>query len=59
MIADGLVLAMDNSGRVALAEAAVDRYQSWPATRRSRDSHDTCGPMSLAGGRLMMHNLTT
>lgn len=58
LIADELVLVMDNSGRVALAEASVDRYQRLASFQVFEDGHDAWGPLSLAGGRLILRDLT-
>jgi outer membrane protein assembly factor BamB len=58
MIADNCILAMDNNGRLVLAEAKTDSYQRLASFQAIEDGHDAWGPMSLAGGRLILRDLT-
>jgi outer membrane protein assembly factor BamB len=58
MIADGCVLVMDNSGRLALAEADIASYRRLASYQVFEDGHDAWGPMALAGGRLIVRDLT-
>ena len=58
LIADGLILVMDNNGRLVLAEAAAAGYNRLASCQVFEDGHDAWGPMSLAAGRLIVRNLT-
>jgi outer membrane protein assembly factor BamB len=58
LIADGLILAMDNSGRLALAEATVEGYRPLASHQVFENGHDAWGPMSLASGRLLVRDMT-
>ncbi|HGE72403.1 TPA: polyvinylalcohol dehydrogenase [Candidatus Poribacteria bacterium] len=57
MIADGLILVMDDYGLLTLAEATSDGYKQL-AQARVLNGHDAWGPMALAGGRLIVRDLT-
>jgi len=56
MIADGMILAMDDNGRLTLAEASSVAFKPL-ASARVLDGHETWGPMALAGGRLIVRDL--
>ena len=56
MIADGLILAMDDNGRLTLVEASSVAYKEL-AEATVLDGHETWGPMALAGGRLIVRDL--
>jgi outer membrane protein assembly factor BamB len=58
MIADGLILVMDNGGRLTLAEATTEGYRHLASHEVFVDGHDAWGPMALAAGRLLVRDLT-
>jgi outer membrane protein assembly factor BamB len=58
MIADGLVFAMDNTGRLVMAEASTDGYKRLGECQVFEDGHDAWGPMALASGRLIVREMT-
>lgn len=57
MIAGGLIYVMDDSGLLSLAEATPNGYRQL-AQAQVLDGHDSWGPMALAGGRLIVRDLT-
>ena len=57
MIADGLIYVMDDSGLLTLAEAKSDGYNQL-AQAQVLTGHDSWGPMAMAGGRLILRDLT-
>ncbi len=57
LIADGLILAMDDSGLLRVAEATSDHYNQLTEVQ-VLEGHDSWGPMALAGGRLIARDLT-
>jgi len=58
MIADGLILALnDQDGMLRLAEAASDQYREL-ASAKALDGHDAWAPMALVAGRLILRDLT-
>lgn len=56
MLADGLILALDDHGKLVMAEAGADEfrplasYQIWP------DGHEAWGCLALVGGRLLVRD---
>jgi outer membrane protein assembly factor BamB len=58
LIADGLLLVMDDSGLLTLAEAAPAGYRRL-AQAKVLTGPDCWGPMALAGGRLILRGVTT
>ena len=57
LIADGKIIAMDDSGVVTMADATPAGFR--PLTQfRALTGHDSWGPMALAGGRLIARDLT-
>ena len=58
MIADGMILIMDDHGVLALAEAKPDGYRE--ITRRKvLEGVETWGPITLAAGRLLVRDTRT
>jgi outer membrane protein assembly factor BamB len=57
MIADGLIFVMDDHGHLSVVEAVPDRFNLL-AQAQVLDGHDSWGPMALAGGRLILRDLT-
>ena len=57
MIANGLIYVMDDSGLLTLAEATPDGYKQL-AQAQVLSGHDSWGPMAMAGGRLIVRDLT-
>lgn len=59
MVADGLVLAMDDAGKLTLAEAAPTGFKvlaEGPAL--TGEAHEAWAPFALAGGRLLARDMT-
>jgi len=57
MIADGMIYVMDDSGLLTLATATPDGYEQL-AQAQVLEGHDSWGPMAMAGGRLIVRDLT-
>ena len=57
LIADGLIFAMDDHGLLSLAEANAVEYRQL-AQAKVLDGHDSWAPMAIAGGRLLLRDLT-
>jgi outer membrane protein assembly factor BamB len=57
MIADGKLLVMDDHGELTLAAASTERFEPL-ARAKVLEGHDSWGPMALAGGRLIVRDLT-
>ena len=58
MIADGLILTMDNRGKLTMAEATPAHYRRLGQYTVFQDGQDAWGPMALAGGRLILRDMT-
>jgi outer membrane protein assembly factor BamB len=58
MVADGLIFAMNDTGRLTLAEATPQGYRQLAESQVFDDGNDSWGPMALAGGRLIVRDLT-
>lgn len=58
MIADGAILVMSNDGLLAMVEASVTQYRPLTRYQVFEDGHDAWGPMALAGGRLIVRDMT-
>jgi len=57
LIADGLILVMDDSGVLTMAAASPDAYVRL-ARAKVLEGHDSWGPMAIAAGRLLARDLT-
>lgn len=58
LIADGVLLVMNDSGRLTLVAAEPEGFTRL-AEKAVLDGHDSWAPMALAGGRLLLRDLTT
>ncbi len=58
MIADGTILALSTKGRLVMAEANTARYHRLASYQVIEDGQDAWGPMALAGGRLIVRDMT-
>jgi outer membrane protein assembly factor BamB len=57
MIAGGMIYAMNDEGLLSLAEATANGYKPL-AQSQVLSGHDSWGPMALAGGRLIVRDMT-
>jgi len=57
MIANGLIYVMDDSGLLTLVDATPNGYKQL-AQAQVLTGHDSWGPMAIAGGRLIVRDLT-
>ena len=57
MMADGMIFVMDDEGLLTLIEATRSGYKQL-AEAKVLTGHDSWGPMTLAGGRLIVRDLT-
>lgn len=58
MVADDLILVMSGDGLLIMAEANTNEYRPLASYRVFEDGHDAWGPMALAGGRLIVRDMT-
>jgi len=58
LFADGLIYAMDDRGRLTVAEATAAAYKPLDRFQVFRRARDAWGPMALAAGRLIVRDLT-
>jgi len=58
LIADGLIYVMDSEGLLTMAEATPEAYKPLDRFQVFDNAHDAWGPMALAGGRLILRDLT-
>jgi outer membrane protein assembly factor BamB len=58
MIADGVILVMGNDGELVMAEATSAEYRPLAKFQVFQDGHDAWAPMALAGGRLIVRDMT-
>ena len=58
VVGDGLIFVMNDSGRLTLAEATPKGYRQLAESQVLADGNDSWGPMALAGGRLIVRDLT-
>ena len=58
LVADGLVLALEEKGTLTLAEASPEGYNPVAQARVIPDGYEAWGPMALVGGRLLVRDLT-
>ena len=57
LIADGLVIALNDSGQLRLLDAKPDRYNELARAQVIPTAHESWGPMALAGNRLLVRDL--
>ena len=58
MIADGMILALSESGALNLVEATSEGYRPVARAGVIDEGHEAWGPMALVGGRLICRDLT-
>jgi outer membrane protein assembly factor BamB len=58
IIADGLIYALSDHGSLTMAEATPDAYRPLAQAQVIEDGVDCWGPLALAGGRLVLRDLT-
>jgi len=58
IIADGKILVLNDDGDLTMAAATPDAFQPL-AQAKVLDGHDCWGPLAIAGGRLIVRDLTT
>jgi outer membrane protein assembly factor BamB len=58
MIADGLLLALDDDGVLTVAEATAEGYRPLATAELIEDGQHAWGPMALVGGRLIVRDMT-
>ena len=58
VMADGLILVMDDHGWLSMVEATPDGYQRLGRSEIFPDGHDAWGPMALVDGRLIVRDMT-
>lgn len=58
LIADGLLVALEEKGTLTLAEASPNGYKPLAQARVIADGYEAWGPMALAAGRLILRDLT-
>jgi len=57
LVADGVIIALNDSGLLRLIEATPEKYRLL-AQAQILKGHESWGPMALAGGRLIARDLT-
>jgi len=57
MLAQGRIFVMDDNGELTMAQASPEGFHPL-AHAKVLDGHDAWGPMALAGGRLIVRDLT-
>jgi len=57
LLADGLLFVMNDTGTLTLVEPSPGGYKQL-AQAKVLDGHDSWGPMAIAGGRLIVRDLT-
>jgi outer membrane protein assembly factor BamB len=57
LIAQGKIFVLDDSGQLTMALATADGFRPL-AQAKVLDGHDAWGPLALAGGRLIVRDLT-
>jgi outer membrane protein assembly factor BamB len=58
LLADGLVYAMDDHGRLTLAEASAEAFRPLASAEVIEHALHSWGPMAVAGGRLLLRDAT-
>jgi outer membrane protein assembly factor BamB len=57
LVADGKILVMDDNGGLTMAKVGPEAF-GLLAQAKVLDGHDSWGPMAIAGGRLIVRDLT-
>jgi outer membrane protein assembly factor BamB len=58
MVADGMLLIVDDSGDLTLAEASSAGWKPIAKVALFENGQEAWGPLALAGGRLLVRDLT-
>ena len=58
LIADGMILLLNDTGTLTLAEASPAAFKPVVHAKLFEHGHESWGPMALAGGRLFARDLT-
>jgi outer membrane protein assembly factor BamB len=58
LVADDLILVMDDQGRLTVAEAIPEGYRRLSECEVFPGGHDAWGPMALVSGRLILRDMT-
>ncbi len=58
MIAEGMIIALSEKGTLVLAEATETGYKQLASANVIHDAHEAWAPLALAGGRLIVRDLT-
>jgi len=58
MVADGLIFVMNDKGVLTMAEATPAGFKPLAKATIFEKGHDAWGPMAIAGGRLILRDLT-
>lgn len=58
MIADGMIFAMSNNGLLATMEATHEEFRPLAQFQVFDNGHDAWGPMAMAGGHLIVRDMT-
>lgn len=58
LLADDLILVMDDRGWLSMVEATPDGYRRLGRSEVFPSGHDAWGPMTLVGGRLIVRDMT-
>jgi len=58
MLADGLIYAMNDNGKLCLFEASTTKCVPLGEAELFKDGNEAWGPMALAGGRLIVRDFT-
>jgi len=58
MIANGLLFVLDDSAKLTMAEATPVGFKPLAHAKLLDGAHDAWGPMAIAGGRLILRDLT-
>lgn len=58
MIADGLLILLDDKGLLTIAEATSEAYRPLAQAQVIDHAHDAWAPMALVDGRLLLRDLT-
>ncbi len=58
MLANDVILAMSNDGRLVMAEASTDQYRRLAEFQVFENGHDAWGPMAMVAGRLIVRDMS-
>jgi outer membrane protein assembly factor BamB len=58
LIADGMLIFINDSGVMTLAEASPDKFKIIASVDLFEEGHEAWGPLAMAGGRLLVRDMT-